>query len=203
MLSMRQKSIFLLLAGWLLAIPLAAADETPSAAALVWDLKVGQILEIHKFGLLQAQYQGQTGFQQFKNRITLKVLSVSGDDYLLEGHFTTYIRPDLQGLKVLDRRRIYTEASSFIRESDFYSKFKMSKQGKMTIDQPFLMPNVRNLPVFLPDGLKKDQKWQSDAQELMMESPEGGVRVQFPVNYQYHGREISNVPKEDGRGRSG
>lgn len=81
-------------------------------------------------------------------------------------------------------------------QSQYESEFVRSPSGELTIDEQYLMPVARNLPVFPDRMLLPGETWTAEAEEVHdlsqgydLDEP---LRFSFPVSYQYVGPTMWN-----------
>jgi outer membrane protein OmpA-like peptidoglycan-associated protein len=172
--------------------------NTLAAEKFRWKLDQGEVLEVNKFGIMKVQTGLNTAFQQFKNRIVLKVES-AGEKYQLAGKFFTYVRPDLKGFVLLDKKRYWNKGAAFFAESEFFSRFGMESLGQYQVPSRYFMPNLRHIPSFSPESVEVGGTWKARGEEILRLSEKLKIPLRFDVHYKYHGQKTKDVPLADGK----
>jgi hypothetical protein len=128
-------------------------------------------------------YDGElVGKGKIQNKISFSVQEVSEGSGLLRGNFYVFTSTD-------------SRSSSFVPvtlENIYPTEFWRDSKGRMRIDDQYLMPVVRNVPVFPEGEISPGQSWTNPAIEVhdMRESFGSTVPIKVPmqVNYTYNGK---------------
>lgn len=93
----------------------------------------------------------------------------------MEGIFSTYFR-------------MRNSRSAFQRDKDYFSQFKILKNGQYIVPDKYIMPNLRSLPSFPSTQLQVGQTWQAEGMETI---DIGDLKIKVPlmVRYKYIGPE--------------
>jgi outer membrane protein OmpA-like peptidoglycan-associated protein len=82
----------------------------------------------------------------------------------------------------------------FLWEREYRSVFDRDSLGRLTIDDRYFMPVVRNVPVFPAGNLEPGDTWRAEAYEMHDFTDAFGIaepyRIPFVANYQYVGTRL-------------
>jgi outer membrane protein OmpA-like peptidoglycan-associated protein len=128
-------------------------------------------------------YDGElVGQGRIQNKISFSVDQVQDGSGLLRGNFYVFTNTD-------------SRSSAFLPvtlENIYPTEFWRDRKGQMEIDDQYLMPVVRNVPVFPEGEINPGQSWTSPGVEVhdMRESFGSPVPIKVPmqVNYTYNGK---------------
>lgn len=110
-----------------------------------------------------------------RNRIVLKAVDSDENGASLEGTFLTYFRmPAGRG--------------AFQRDRDYYSRFRILKNGQYEVPDQYIMPNLRSLPSFPPRLLSPGDEWEEAGMETI-DLPGLKIKIPLQVRYKYVGPE--------------
>jgi outer membrane protein OmpA-like peptidoglycan-associated protein len=114
------------------------------------------------------------------NRITVEVVEVSDGSGLLEGIFQV-------------SERAWGESGPYrLNDETFHSRFWRDERGLYRIDPQYLMPIIRNIPVFPEESLDVEATWSAQAEEvhdLRVYGIEQPLRIPLNVQYAFVGRD--------------
>ena len=120
------------------------------------------------------------------NRITMEVLSVSGDRARQSATFQSAEKTAAVGGAGGN-----ASASLFQWSKDYESEFETDRLGHMTVGDQYYMPMVRNVPVFPGRHLYPGETWSADGIEVHDFQDSYGIerpyRIPFTANYTYLG----------------
>ena len=85
------------------------------------------------------------------------------------------------------------EGDLYRLESRAFSDFIISPDGKLTVSQKYVMPNVRHIPTFPRKDLSVNDTWVADS-ELILDHLSTPLDLVIPVSYK-----IESVEKRNGR----
>lgn len=103
-----------------------------------------------------------------RNIIDLTCIGRENSDMLVSGIFSVFHRES--GEKVFNLREKHA------------AEFKISASGRMTIDQKYYMPNLRNIPAFPARDIQPGDTW-TEKGELVIDAYSKPFKLIFDVNY--------------------
>jgi outer membrane protein OmpA-like peptidoglycan-associated protein len=129
------------------------------------------------------------------NRIAVEVIEVSSGDSELDekGYhkaiFQTSERAETANLREDAPSRESGRGFEWARE--YESEFERDRLGRVTIDQKYFMPVVRDVPVFTGKDIKVGETWTYEGHEVHDFRDNFGIkepyRIPFAANYKYVG----------------
>ena len=159
--------------------PRGLNDESPSEVQFRFELSRGDVLTVDKIqDILLAKNQSR-GSREERNKIVLKVKETQESQdpqsalALLVGEFHTYARTP-------------AGAGPFKKETTYDSQFTISALGAYDVPDKYIMPNLRSLPSFPVEAVKKGQIWKAPGMETMDLRGEK-IKIPMTVRYQYMG----------------
>lgn len=136
---------------------------------LQWDIPTNERIEIVRTATVK-QSVNNTLLKNFteRNIINLSCYKKETDGSLVKGTFTVYQKEE--GLEI------------FKKIDEFTTDFKILTNGKFIVDKKYLMPNVRNIPMFPLNKINKGETWKGEGEILFINFPQP-FSVSFPVTY--------------------
>ncbi|MBU1076754.1 MAG: OmpA family protein [Spirochaetes bacterium] len=146
-----------------------------------WNFRVNKNFTIDKF---TAQTITKNGVVVRENEIRDFIIIVpqkkKKNMFPLLGNYYSYQRP--VGSKV-----------PFQLIESYKLDFSMDEQGHYEVDKKYVMPSIRNIPVFLKKKLIPGETWQEQGIEVMEFKPP--VTIPVDVNYQFTGIDTQKFDK--------
>ena len=159
--------------------PRGLNESTEETVHFRFKLSTGDVLTVDKIQDIILARNESRGSREERNKIVLKVTERSDSDQptqahaILSGQFHTYARtPAGQG--------------PFKKEQSYDSQFSISDLGHYEVPDRFIMPNLRSLPSFPEEEVKKDQIWKAPGMETM-DLQGHKIKIPMTVKYQYMG----------------
>ncbi len=139
------------------------------AHKLCWSIPDNYRIEIVRTARVNYLINGKT-FNTYdeRNIIDLTCAGHVGDKISVKGVFSVYERPENE--KVFNLRRQYQ------------SQFAISPQGVFIVPDSYLMPNLRNIPLFPDEDIAAGNTWQGNG-ELVLNNFSRPFKLVFPVRY--------------------
>ncbi|MBN1897557.1 MAG: OmpA family protein [Spirochaetes bacterium] len=163
------KRLFLLLC---LIVPLTSFGA-PQEYKFIWNFKKGELFTVDKYTDQTIIKNGQIVRQrEIRDYVALVPILQNGSKYLLKGRYYSYQRP------------LHTD-SAFQLNEVYNLNFYMDNRGFYTVPEEYIMPTIRDIPVFPDKMIEPGFMWQQKGLEIMEFKPP--VPVPVEVNYQFVG----------------
>ncbi|MCB1139917.1 MAG: OmpA family protein [Leptospiraceae bacterium] len=153
--------------------------EQESTQSFRFLLEKGDVLTVDKIQDILLSRNQSTGSREERNKIILKVTENEAAENpaqalaIMQGEFHTYARTP-------------AGAGPFRKETSYNSRFTISKLGQYDVPDQFIMPNLRSLPNFPVEEVKKGQTWIAPGMETM-DLQGQKIKIPLAVKYRYMG----------------
>lgn len=156
-----------------LFLPAALFSEEAPSPAFRFQLATDDVLIVRKEQDILIGRRGHG--RDERNRIVLKAVDSDDTGATMEGTFLTYFRmPAGRG--------------PFQRDRDYYSRFRILKNGQYEVPDEYVMPNLRSLPSFPDRPLSPGDVWDQPGLETI-DLPGLKIKIPLQVRYKYIGPE--------------
>lgn len=153
-------------------LPLLLAAE-PTNYRLYWNFQVNELFTVDKYTEQSIIKDGQLlREREIRDYIALLPVKKIGSKFYLEGKYYSYQKP-LKSDVAYQLNEVYD------------LKFYMDSQGHYEVAQEFIMPTIRDIPLFPDNPIKIGEFWQAKGIEIMEFVPP--VTIPVDVNYQFIG----------------
>ena len=153
---------------------LSQSGQAQGKRLLKFKLDVDDVLIVDKYQDIRINYGKRLESREEKNRIVLKVVKQEADGVILEGHFHTYSRSP-------------RKTGEYRLESNYFSRFKIFYDGRYSVPDKFVMPNLRDLPTFPDTPMADGHTWSRPALETM-DLKSSKIKIPVKVFYKYTGQ---------------
>jgi outer membrane protein OmpA-like peptidoglycan-associated protein len=146
-------------------IPVIAAQTV----TLEWDIPKGERLELVRTAKVNT-YVNRKPSRSYdeRNIIDLSCYDSSLQSSSVQGDFAVFTKESGESVFRLEKRD--------------YSDFVISRSGLYTVPERYIMPNMRNVPVFPTKPVSEGETWSAPA-TILFDNFTPPVSVQFPVQY--------------------
>lgn len=163
---MRRKFLFLLFS----ILPLLLLSE-PSKYKFYWNFQLNNLFTVDKYTSQTILKNGRiVREREIRDYVLLLPVEKREHGILLKGRYYSYQRPLNTG-------------SPFYLNEVYDLKFYMDKQGHYKVPQEYIMPTIRNIPIFPEGEIEIGTSWQAPGIEIMEFRPP--VYIPVDVNYQF------------------
>ncbi len=164
---MKQKILFIFI---LLPLLLNANSQK---YRLFWDFKINKLFTVDKYTAQTIIKNGKIiRKREIRDYIVLLPTKKIDNRFLLKGRYYSYQRP------------LNTDFPFQLNEV-YDLKFYIDERGYYEVPQEYIMPTIRNIPVFPKEEIEVGAMWQEQGIEIMEFKPP--VIIPVNVNYQFAG----------------
>jgi outer membrane protein OmpA-like peptidoglycan-associated protein len=158
------------------AVPSSGADEV----LLEWKIPQGERLElVRTAGVKSFVNRRLTRSYEERNIVDLSCYKAGFSSFFVQGDFSVYSREPGNPVFRLERKE--------------YSDFTISRKGEYDVPERYIMPNVRDIPVFPSGKVGESAEWKAQG-SIIFDNFSPPVKIVFPVQYR-----LVKIENRDGK----